>query len=62
MSSIEGPDLGIDETGGQDPESLTPRGWQRAGALAVFFGSKAGLPAPDRIYAAAAGKEKVAPT
>jgi broad specificity phosphatase PhoE len=52
---------GINELGANDPESLIPRGWQRAGALAVFFGSKDGLPAPDQIYAAASGKKKVAP-
>jgi hypothetical protein len=51
---------GVDETGAPDDEALTVPGWQRAGALAVFFGSKKGLPAPDRIYASA-GKKKVAP-
>jgi broad specificity phosphatase PhoE len=68
MSSIfvirhaEKPDAkaqGVDDKGVADPDSLIPRGWQRAGALAVYFGS--GLPAPNRIYAAAADKEKVAP-
>jgi broad specificity phosphatase PhoE len=44
---------GVNDSGSQDPESLTPRGWQRAGALAVFFGSKQGLKAPGRIYASA---------
>src|SRR5579863_2555501 len=55
------PDQGITETGTIDGESLIPRGWQRAGALAVFFGSKDGLPVPDRIYAAAPDKQKLAP-
>ena len=50
---------GVDAAGAADPESLIPRGWQRAGAYAVYFGP--GLPAPDRIYAAAAVEEKVAP-
>lgn len=36
------PPLGIDELGGPNEHSLTPRGWQRAGALAVFFGPAAG--------------------
>ena len=57
----EGKLQGVDENGKDDPESLIPRGWQRAGALAVFFGSPAGLPSPARIYAAAPGKDKVAP-
>lgn len=51
-----GTDVGVDETGAADDESVTVRGWQRAGALAVFFGSTEGLPAPDRIYAAAPEK------
>jgi hypothetical protein len=28
---------GVDESGAPSPHSLTPRGWQRAGALAVLF-------------------------
>jgi hypothetical protein len=52
---------GVDETGAPDDESLIPRGWQRAGALAVFFGEQGGLPMPDRIYASAAAKQKIAP-
>ena len=31
------PGPGLNEQGTQDPESLVIRGWQRAGALAVFF-------------------------
>jgi len=53
---------GVDKSGTPDKEALTVPGWQRAGALAVFFGSKKGLPAPRRIYASAPGKAKVAPT
>jgi hypothetical protein len=48
---------GVDENGTQDKDSLIVRGWQRAGALADFFGSKQGLPAPDRIFASAAAKK-----
>ncbi|HVN90687.1 MAG TPA: histidine phosphatase family protein [Candidatus Binataceae bacterium] len=49
---------GIDDGGAQDKESLTPRGWARAGALACLFapaGSmKVGdLPVPSRIYSSA---------
>jgi hypothetical protein len=57
----EGKDQAVGETGVRDKEALTVRGWQRAGALAVLFGAKGGLLVPDRIYASAAGKEKVAP-
>ncbi|HZQ44645.1 MAG TPA: hypothetical protein VFA99_15435 [Acidobacteriaceae bacterium] len=52
---------GVTEQGKSDPRSLTPRGWQRAGAWTTYFGSLEGLSKPDRIYAAAAGKEKLAP-
>jgi hypothetical protein len=51
---------GINESGADDQESLIPRGWQRAGAIAVSFGSNDDLPAPDEIYAAASGEMKVA--
>jgi broad specificity phosphatase PhoE len=49
---------GVDETGTEDEESLTPRGWARAGALACLFAPRGlmkvtGLPTPDRIYASA---------
>jgi len=52
----EGAVQGVDLSGGADAESLTVRGWQRAGALASFFGSPAGLPAPNRIYASGPAK------
>jgi broad specificity phosphatase PhoE len=48
---------GIDPNGNADKDSLIVRGWERAGALADFFGSKDGLPAPDRIFASAAQKK-----
>jgi broad specificity phosphatase PhoE len=34
---VDGGDDGVTPKGHADPESLTPRGWQRAGALARFF-------------------------
>ena len=40
----DGPPLGLTEDGHQDPESLTVRGWQRAGALVELF-----APVPDRV-------------
>ena len=43
---------GITSEGRADAQSLTVRGWQRAGALVPFFCSgKAGLPMPDTIFA-----------
>ena len=49
---------GVREDGKHDPESLTVRGWQRAGALAVLFSSdehtaRLGLAVPDAVYASA---------
>lgn len=50
-------DNGIDATGAEDPESLTPRGWQRAGAWAELFapslGQQPALPKPTAIFASA---------
>jgi len=57
----DGQNQGVNVLGVNDPESLIPQGWQRAGALAVFFGVQSGLPVPDQIYVAAPDKEKVAP-
>ena len=54
--------IGIREDGKADPESLTVRGWQHAGALAaVFAGPGSGVAdalvaRPDVIFAAGAGK------
>lgn len=64
MRHAEKPDgawQGVDERGFPDEQSLTVRGWQRAGALPGLFGPSMGLPAPDRIYAAAVQK-RVTPT
>lgn len=44
---------GVDENGNNDPDSLTARGWQRAGALAVLFRSDVRLPVPTAIFAPA---------
>ena len=52
---------GVNEQGTNDEKSLIPRGWQRAGALATFFGSPKGLTPPARIYTSDPEKEKVAP-
>lgn len=51
---------GNDERGNFDPKSLTPRGWRRAGAWAVYFTSGL-VAAPDRSYASNPEKEKIAP-
>ena len=43
---------GITNEGQADPQSLTVRGWQRAGALVPFFCSEGGgLPTPNAIFA-----------
>jgi hypothetical protein len=48
---------GITQEGRKDAKSLTVRGWQRAGALAVLLAPNrlisSSLPRPDRIYASA---------
>jgi hypothetical protein len=56
----DGVNLGVDETGVSDDESLIVRGWQRAGALPTLFGKGAVLPPPDRVYASASVKLKTA--
>lgn len=52
-----GGDDGIDGSGTPDPKSLTPRGWQRAGAWVEMFApslsSPAALPKPAAIFASA---------
>jgi len=37
---------GVEPNGQPDPKSLTPRGWQRAGALVQFFAPSDGQPRP----------------
>ena len=53
------PPIGVTIDGTPDPESLTPRGWQRAGALISLFvarpGSSAPLPTPSRLFASELG-------
>jgi broad specificity phosphatase PhoE len=52
-----GPPFGVNADGEQDKHSLSPRGWQRAGALVPFF-RKAwapGVETPDAIYASRVG-------
>src|SRR5262249_23098235 len=43
------PPHGVDEKGNHDNESLIVEGWQRAGALAVFFAPSIGAPQNPRI-------------
>lgn len=57
----DGPPHGVDGDGNQDRESLTPRGWQRAGAIVGLFArdpaalvAPAPLPTPTRLLAALA--------
>jgi broad specificity phosphatase PhoE len=57
----DGANDGVTAAGAYNKKSLIVRGWQRAGALAVFFGPQGGVPSPDRIYASASGKIKLAP-
>jgi hypothetical protein len=61
MRHADKPDLdgdgGVDATGMPDKQSLTPRGWQRAGIwvdlFAPSFGQQRVLPKPDAIFASA---------
>ena len=45
------PTFGVNADGVQDKESLTVRGWQRAGALAPFFAPPPGAPLPNPALA-----------
>ncbi len=47
-------DDGVKKSGEQDEESLTVRGWQRAGALVHFFASQQALK-PQTIFATGVG-------
>ena len=55
------PPYSVTVDGIRDPESLTPRGWQRAGALIALFVPRAGgkgegiLPTPSHLYASELG-------
>jgi hypothetical protein len=52
--------FGVDADGNQNEHSLTPRGWQRSGALAVLFdpslaASEAGLQRPGSLFSPSYG-------
>lgn len=44
-----GPPFGVDSAGNPDADSLSPLGWQRAGALSVFFAPSRGAPQDPAI-------------
>jgi broad specificity phosphatase PhoE len=57
---ISPPPAGIDENGTHDKHALTPRGWQRAGALVPLFRGQIPNPSiarPTAIFAAAIGDD-----
>jgi broad specificity phosphatase PhoE len=52
--------VGVSESGVEDPNELSVRGWQRAGALARLFSGKShGIAKPDRLIAAATSSDYV---
>lgn len=53
------PPYGINEAGELDKHSLSPRGWQRAGALVRFFRDPEAhaIEPPDAVYASKVGEE-----
>jgi hypothetical protein len=57
----DGPPHGVLVDGTPDPDSLIPRGWQRAGALVGLFVPRTGqsgpalLPTPTRLFASEVG-------
>ena len=57
----DGPPYGVSADGSPDPESLTPRGWQRARALVGLFTPQADqpgaaiLPTPTHLFASEVG-------
>ena len=59
----DGPPHGVTIDGTQDPESLTPRGWQRAGALVGLFAGRgtapnaSRLPTPTHLFASQIGPQ-----
>ncbi len=57
----DGPPRGVGLDGSPDPESLTVRGWQRAGALLGLFVAPTGGPviaAPTHLFASRVGESK----
>jgi broad specificity phosphatase PhoE len=63
--SVDAVDGGVDSSGSPDPRSLTPRGWQRAGAWTALLvpaldrsapGAQPILPRPTAIFASALAK------
>lgn len=60
----DGPPHGVTVEGTLDPESLTPRGWQRAGALVGLFvadpseARSARLPTPTHLFASQVGPQR----
>jgi broad specificity phosphatase PhoE len=55
---VNPPPGGVNEQGTPDSHSLTPRGWQRAGALVPFFvlpDKAKGIESPAILYAAGVG-------
>lgn len=54
------PPYGVDEDGNENPHSLLPRGWQRAGALVTLFAPSSRRPpvlkTPDEVIAPYYGK------
>lgn len=58
-----GPPFGVDVEGNRNQNSLSPRGWQRSGALTVLFSPpvapKVGLRTPAALYATAYGDAAV---
>jgi hypothetical protein len=57
------PPFGVDVDGNRNPNSLSPQGWQRSGALTAVFNPavapKVGLRAPTALYATAYGAAAV---
>ncbi len=55
------PPFGVDFQGNQNPHSLLPRGWQRSGALTVFFDPagppRAGLQTPATLLSPSYGSQ-----
>lgn len=64
--SSPGPPFGVDVDGNRNANSLSPRGWQRSGALTILFsppvGPKVGLHTPGALYATAYGDAAVTKT